>query len=510
MVRYFREVGIDQPKAWTYGQDAYEGSVFTLTGVTAVPATDYVLWVAIAESGKEYSESDLLVAECSTITLTPGGSTTVVASEPEVVTLEIVTELTAAGAESIYYKYLTVADANKYTDDASRADFLMQNGMSVKESTAIAKLSESGIKAKPSTKYVLFALAADAEGKYGPVLVLECSTTEIMYNDIQVNLSILRNDPGNVVVSVDSEGTDEFVYWIGRTSDNTWKSSTYLGGSVETAQAYIYLNSTQYRITSVMEKYPIVNGHFVLTDLPVSEEHVIIVMGKAADGTFSQAASLFFEPSPVSLGQIVKTTDAEWAQATSQVKVDFIPEAFAPASGFMPGDYAYYLTLPLNYTAYVVSGTYAYFEAYGINLEKYMIEVITAADSKMDTSIIVDPSKDYPYDSDFYHFPHGSAQYGYRPGAAVIWASQEFHDKICPGHEEKTEITANGKKVPCTTLIYLNNGEQIKFKQPNAIASTSEVIDRVFVLLQDLDGNCYEPIVFDVPIEGFLNASVPE
>ena len=63
-----------------------------------------------------------------------------------------------------------------------------------------------------------------------------------------------------------------------------------------------------------------------------------------------------------------------------------------------------------------------------------------------------------------------------------------------------------GYQVEVTHLININDGNPIEFRQPQAIASTQEVIDKVFVVCQDTDGNCYEPFVIDVPVEYFQNA----
>ena len=104
------------------------------------------------------------------------------------------------------------------------------------------------------------AVASDADGKYGEVLTLEVSTTEIAYNNLTVDIALEANDPGNVVLSVSAKDATDIIYWVGRTADNTWKSSNYLGGKLETAEAYMYLNSTNYKITSVME-----HSHMVLS-----------------------------------------------------------------------------------------------------------------------------------------------------------------------------------------------------------------------------------------------------
>ncbi|MBO5862235.1 MAG: hypothetical protein J6Q88_03760, partial [Bacteroidales bacterium] len=293
----------------------YNGSVFDFAGVEAESGTAYVAWIAVAEEGKQYTEADVIVCEFSTLTLTPGGNVKVTAGEPVCTTLDAVVSLTAPGAETIYYSFLTAADAKRYADDSAKAMYLFESGNSVKETSVEVKLSDSGIKTKPQTDYVLFAVGSDADGKYGEVLTLECSTTAIAYNDLQVKIDIVRNEPGDVHLSISADDAVGFIYWIGKTSDNTWKSSNYLGGSAEKAQAFMYVNADHSRITSLMSKYPIVDGTIVMSDLEMSQDYVMVAMAKAEDGSYSKATEFRFVPRAVSIGNVVYSTDPKWAAA---------------------------------------------------------------------------------------------------------------------------------------------------------------------------------------------------
>ena len=495
----------------------YQGSVFEYAGVTAEPATDYVAWIALAEDGKTYSEADVVVCEFSTLKLEAGGAVKVTPGEAAVTALDVTVPLSAEGAETLYYSFMTTSDAKKYADDEARASYLLENGVSVSDTSAEAKLSETVTKTKPSTTYVLLAVASDSEGKYGEVLVKEYTTTEITYNDLKVNLDILANDPGNVVLSISADGAEGFLYWVGKTSDNTWKSSNYLGGSAETAEAYMYLNSTHNRIVSVMEKYPVVDGTITMTDLEMKQDHVIVAMAKAADGTYSRAVEFRFTTRAVSIGTIVEASDPKWAAA--EPKIDFILESFAPAAGMMSGNYAVNITLKEGYTGYVLLGTDAYFTegdaTVQVSVEDKILAVMEYSNVKRDVGIVVDESAwatlGYPYGYEFYHFPHGSPSWGNRPGSAVIWGSREFHDSKCDCLENpKTTTVAGGVEVPVTQVVYFNDGTPVTFTQPSAIGSTTEVIDRVFVVCQDLEGNCYQTFEFDVPFEYFANAAPQE
>ena len=495
----------------------YEGSIFEFAGLTAEPATDYVAWIALAEEGKTYTEADVIVCEFSTLKLEAGGAVKVAAGEAQATALDVIVPLTAEGAETLYYTFMTTSDAKKYADDEARASYLLENGVSVDATSVEARLTEVLSKTKPSTEYVLMAVASDKDGKYGEVLVGNYKTTEVVYNDLEVKLELVSNDPGNVAISVSAEGAEGFLYWVGKTSDNTWKSSNYLGGSAETAQAYMYLNPTHNRLTDVMNRYPVVDGLMTLTDLSMGVDHVLVIMAKAADGTYSKAYELRFKTRAVAIGTIVTSDDSKWAAA--EPVIDFIEESFYPASGMMSGNYSVNVTLPEGYTGYVLLGTDAYFtegdaEAV-VSVEEKILSIIEFTDVKRDVGIVVDEDAwgtlGYPYGYEFYHFPHGSPSWGNRPGAAVIWGSREFHDSRCDCLiNPKTTTVAGGVEVPVTQVVLFNDGTPVTFTQPSAIGSTTEVIDRVFVVCQDAEGNCYQAFEYDVPFELFASATPKE
>ena len=491
---------------------SYEGSIFTLTGVEAAPATAYVAWVAVAEDGKTYSESDVVMCEFSTLKLEAGGSVNVAAGEQTVTALDVVVPLTAEGAESIYYSFMAKSSANSYADDEAKVTYLFEKGTSVKSTAVEARLTDFISKTKPATSYVMMAVASDKDGKYGQVLTLEVATSEITYNDIVVNVELLANDPGNVVLGVSAKDATDFIYWVGRTADNTWKSTNYLGGKLETAEAYMYLNSDNYKITSVMASYPLVDGKITLTDLTVDVDYVIVAMAKDANGVYSHGTMLKFVPNPVALGNVITKEDPKWEAA--RPTVTWLTDKFQPSTGMMSGQYGCTVLLPENMTGYVLLATdNALCEsdvAYELERDAKIIKVMVEADHRRDSDL-PDPAIDpeewpnymWPDGSIFFHHEHGHPLFGY----GIIWASREVHQELCGGdHEGVKPGKANGKDIDVTHVLLFNDGNPIEFRQPSAIASTEEVVDKVYIVLQDLDGNCYETYVFDVPIEYFVPA----
>lgn len=488
---------------------SYEGSVFSFYDVEAEQATEYVAWIAVAEEGKTYTEADVVVCEFSTLNLSAGSSVAVSAADVKATAIDVAVKLEAPGAEAIYYSYLTESNAKKYTDNESRAMYLFENGLSVKAASAQTRLTDVIAKTKPETRYVLMAVASDPDGKYGDVLVYDCATTSIEYNDMVVEISIAKNDPHDVVLNISAEGAEGFVYWVGKTSDNTWKSSNYLGGNAENAQEYIFVNRDQYRITSVMERYPVVDGTISLTDLDMDVDHVIVAMAEDKDGGLSKATEFRFVPRAVAVGNVVYSSDPKWAEATPGV--EWLPEKTYAAAGQMSGQFGFTITVPAGFTAYVLSGTESYLndgdEFLVLTPEEEIVKIIQMVDKKRDSQITIDydlwEEKGYPYGYEFYHHEHGNPLFG----NVVIWASQEFHDSMCGcDGNHMSKLVVNGVEVDVHNEIHINDGKPVEMRQPYAVGSTTEVIDKVFVVCQDLDGNCYEPFRVEVPVDLFLNA----
>ena len=487
---------------------SYNGSVFTFAGVEPQPSTEYVAWFAVAEDGKTYTEADVIVREFSTLNLTAGSSVAVKADNVEAGAFDVVAHLNAAGAENIYYTFLTAANAKKYADDQAKANYLFESGMYAKAESVVAKASDVIAKVKPETDYVLFAVATDKDGKYGEVLTLDCKTTSLQYNDLSVEISLAYNDPNNVQLNISTKGGKavDYVYWVGKTSDNTWKSSNYLGGNVETAQVYMYLNPTNARLAEVARKYPIVDGVIKMTDLAYGENHVIVAMAKDESGLYSKAAEFRFVPRAVAIGTVVLSSDPKWAAA--KPTIDWVEERFMQSTGTLSGSYGFTVTLPAGFTAYVLAGTDNYLndgdETLVLTPEEKIIKIIQYVDRPRDWHLTTSDDWVWPHIGYVhYHSEHGAPLWG----NSIIWASMEYHDSVCDcGGNYVETVDMQGHSVEVTHVININDGNPVEFRQPQAIASTEEVVDRVFVVCQDLDGNCYQPFEFDVPVEIFQNA----
>lgn len=483
----------------------FSGSIFDFTGVKAEQATEYVAWLAVAEDGKTYTAADVVVCEFATLNLAAGSPVKVEASAAEESVSDVKISLIAAGAEKIYYSYVTAAVAKTLATDEDKADYLFVNGIAVEGEAVEAKASEV-IEVKPATSYVFLAVATDDTGKYSEVVTVECKTKAIEFNDLKVVLSLERNDPGNVVVSISAEGAVDYLYWIGRTADNIWKSANYLGGSAGKAQNYMYANAGHERFTSVMEAYPVVDGTITMNDLVANVGYVIVAMAKDKDGMYSKATALRFTPRDVAIGEVVLSSDPKWEAA--RPTIEWIPSKFEPSTGMMSGKYGFYVTIPEGFTGYVLAGTDDYLTEGNpqlkLSVEDKILKIIEYTDKHKDSDYIVDydlwGEKGWPYGSEFYSFEHGDPLFG----NVVIWASKEYHDSVCDcGHPYVGTRMYNNVEVEVKFMLHLNDGTPLEMRQPYAVGSKTKVVDKVFVVCQDLDGNCYEPFVINVPVEYF-------
>lgn len=472
----------------------YTGSVFDFFDMTASADTEYVVWFAVAENDKEYTEKDIIVYDFATMTFVSGGSINVTPGEIVAGPKNIEVPLSAEGAYAVYYSFLTTANASKYADDAAIAEYLINNGKTAYEPTLNVKLSDFITSIKVETEYVLFAIAVDASGKYGSVLNAKYSTTPIIYNDLVVELSIAKNDPYDVVIDIATTGGEavEYLYWVGRTAETFWKSTTYLGGSVETAQAYMFLKPTDYRLVDMATKYPVVDGSIKMTDLALKANYVIVAMAKDAHGGYSKAAELKFTTRSVSLGDIVYATDPRWEE--SKPVLNWLPEKFE-YSAQLTSHFAFTYDCPDDMTAYVLCGTQSYIDDGGtitdMTIEDVLLKVIESVDKPTDRDILWDEKLWEETGSQdawkWFRYQHGSPLFG----NAVVWAVEPDAHANCQACASYT----GGLDV-----ITYHADEEIEFRMPYAKGEGD--VDKVYIALKK-GNDFYEVYVIDVPDEYF-------
>ena len=495
---------------------SYAGSAFNFveTDVEAVPSTEYVSWVVVIEEGKAvYTADDILSVGFKVTELGEGGKINVVAGEPVAEPTEITLSVSAPGAEMIFYNFVKYKDLPNYGDKEKQVQRLIKEGKYVNGSSATVKLSDvfGPSVRQPSSDFGFYALAIDSDGKYCDVLVAEYSTAPIPFNNLDVVLELVSNNPNDVKVKIStaSGSAASYIYWIGASDHSTWTSQNYLGKSAETAESFMAMNPTHTRLTSVAKDYPIVDGVISMTDLALKKEHVVVAVAVDAQGMTSHAEVLTFKTRGVNIGNVVLKSDSKWSSA--KPTVEWLDQYFYAAVGQMNGQYGFNISIPTGYTAYVLAGTNSYItkddvgDLSIISPEDMIETVIEYVDNKRDWHLTTSDNWEWPHIGYVhYHSYHGAPLYG----NSIIWASQEYHDSVCDcgGTFDKTTVM-QGHEVVVHHIININEpGKKFEFRQPQAIGSTEEVVDRVFVVCRDLNGNCYETFVIDVPVAKFQNA----
>ena len=491
----------------------YAGSAFEFVETDIVPATntEYVAWVVVAEEGKTvYTEDDVLSISFKMTELTAGGSVNVTVADTLVESTDITLELSAPGAEMIFYTFAKYSDIPNFT--GKEAEKLIEKGKMIDGSSATVKLSDviSASYRTPETDYGFYAMAVGEDGKYGEVYVAELQTSSIPYNDLQVVLELVSNSPNDVTVKISTtSGTpDGYVYFIGKADNSTWTSPNLLGGTAESAGRYMAMKPNDTKLKAIANAYPIVDGLINMKDLALKTDYVVVAVAKGS-GLTSRATLLQFKTRGVDIGNVVTSDDAKWAAA--RPTVEWLDRYFMAGQGQMSGAFGFNISIPQNYSAYVLSGTNTYItkdevgDLSTVSVDDMIETIIEYVDHARDWHLTISDDWVWPHIGYVhYHSQHGAPLYG----GSIIWVSQEYHDSVCDcGGTFDATVTMQGHEVTVHHLININEpGSVFEFRQPQAVGSTEEVIDKVFVVCRDLNGDCYEPFIFDVPVEKFQNA----
>ncbi len=496
----------------------YSGSVFDFTGVTAVENTGYVAWFVMPQDGRKYVAADVITRKFSTLPLAPGSSVSVVAGEPEISSADVAVTLTATGAEKIYYAYFETRMLPSFATEDEKAQYIMAYGRVVPGETAQARATDCVATVKPEMDLTLIALASDATGKYSEVIRHDWTTEEAEFLELTVQLEIIANGPDEVKASISTAGGEavDYIYWIGKTSSATWTSSTQMNKNAESASVYMAENAHLTKFANAKRDYPIVDGVISMKDLDyintstkMVEKYVIVAMAQDAAGLYSKATVLEFLPHSVDLGTIVPSIAPAWTAAKNATNVNFLQQTFYN-SGEIGWMYSFDVTVPQDYTAYIVSANDTWFTAgdssVEVTKEEKMLTMISIyADKRRDTERYYDTDNnpETPKEAFYYTHEHGDPS----NGSCVIWANEEFHDKTCRSEtcEGTRDVEGTRYDNPGTIhhMVYYNDGEPKRLTGSSSVGNTGVVFDKVYIVLQDLDGNCYEPIEYGVPYDWF-------
>ncbi len=287
----------DAKKVSTTTFDADQKFSISITGLNPNVRYNYCLIVKVKSEeiyGKLESFTTLLLLE-------EGGNLDVSFGEVKVGPSTISVPVESKGASMIYYALLNNSDGYRYSSsevpDAEKFQKMKENSfVSVKGSAATASFS----KLNPSTSYWVYAVAVDADGKYGPVTCVSGKTEALVYdNSISLKVEMLERTAKKMVLKVTSTGGDlsDYIYWTGRITDPFWANSTHCGGTYRNAQKYMALNPDDENITRAMNKYG-----------PLKEDGTIVIEGLTMETDYAFAILEKGEKNYSPIGYIKVTT----------------------------------------------------------------------------------------------------------------------------------------------------------------------------------------------------------
>ena len=362
-----------------HAETEYKGSFLALVDPNRSkldPDTDYVMWYINETSLPNIRVDNVLSWDLKTAAFAEGGSVAVAVSDVVVEYTSINMTLNSNGHIAMYYALVPDYEATAYPTDTLAIDMLTRDGGHTYSDEAV-KVEFTG--AAAGTKLVLFAVAVDANGKYGKVLKQEYTTKEFVYNDLALALNLVDYKIDNTRVEVACEGAAKYVYVYAPLKSSEW--TEIYGGTKKKIGEYMIANEGNSRICDTsLDKYALVEGAICISNLEMGVEYGLVVMAVDAEGGYSKPEAIYFTPI-ANIGDVVKRADANWEEGKPSIKVieyDHNPHLFTMFSWeFIPGPHtrAYSAAMwPANFVN----------EDLGTNVdtvEKLIAELISSCDT---------------------------------------------------------------------------------------------------------------------------------
>ena len=232
-------------------------------GTQLDPASEYVLWYINENAFPNILESDVYTWNLTTSAFAEGGSVEANVSNLVIEYTSVSMTLNSEGHIAMYYNLMPSYMATAYANDQAVINMLTTEGQKTYSSEAV-DVEFTG--AEADTKLTLFAVAVDANGKYGKVLQQEYTTKGFVYNDLSLAVELLEYKIDNSRISVACEGAEKYVYVYAQTSSAEW--TDVYGGSKKKAGEYMIEFAGDSRICDTSnEKYALVDGCICLSNL---------------------------------------------------------------------------------------------------------------------------------------------------------------------------------------------------------------------------------------------------
>lgn len=529
-------------------------------GVTPASEQTYISWVIPVNEAGKYTDANIIYKEFTLNPVTAGGSTTVTAASEGVAAdrVSLSVPVTSEGATRLYYVFLTSTQAKRYQNNAEA--YLLKYGTII--DAASADVKAEGLEPGTEYSLFVMSTDRDGKYGKATIASYTTSPLVYNDLEVTLALESVSKSTATATVSVAGGNAEDYIYWVGSKNDPDWVNAegATVAEKVAAIQKRIALYPEE--VEKLKYTHPLENGVLSLNGLKGGTLHYVVLCAKDASGNYSLAGEVSFTTLSVNLGTVVREGSTEWANAKSQIDIKWHENAFNPASASgMFAYYSFEIKCPTNYTAYILCASDEYFSNNpNINtMDDRIIEMELECSAKTDPSkVTVDENGEYLQEPDWvdddgvthtgtlmniYDFcVHGCPMEGY----VTYFATGMHEGDNCPAWESGAcsnyqyaiqhitkrhtidyykQYVKDTRGNDCRTqatidrvaqdlyeayypfykdaqpLLYVNDGEYLKMAAPYASGLDEEgnVVDDVFVVLKDAQGNYYEPMKFEVP-----------
>lgn len=477
--------------------------------------------------------------------------------EPELTRTSISVSVKSPGAGGLYYWYTTkrkaqnaepeaIIDEGQYIDGEEGVALLSGMNPASKKSLAVVAVDKNGM---PGPVESLIDIET---------LPLVYNDLVVTIEDGEIG-----NKKASFPITITGGAVSDVIFWVGKDTDEFWTLSKYCGKDQEKGQKFMALYPDDNNIVRSMSQHSYENGILKLNSLAGDKNYILLVMAKdAATGEFSKVGLKAFHTMPADLGTVVVTDSDKWKAAKDAITINWHEEKFRKSENSnLFAFYAFDFSCPSNMTAYVscMSEDYYFGESSEFKtMADRIIEIENYCSRKYQPSRVPENEKGELIEEPNWVDDNGNVHTGFlmtvydyyvhgypRNGFATYFAAGSHGEDNCTAWEATCETMVESEKAlkdyltldywidrvksirgrDCTKpdvirksaqdlydayypyykdskpLIYFNEGQPLYMEQHNASGPNDDgvVIDAVVVVLKDLQGNYYEPMVFNVP-----------
>lgn len=544
----------------TYNGSAFEfPSAKANESVNLVSEGTYISWVIPVSEVDAYTQDNIVSQEFTLKAIVAGGSTTVEAKTATVDRVSANIPVESEGAERIYYSLLLSKDASRYA--GQETTYLLKKGTIIDAASTVIKVEE--LEPGTAYTLFLMSVGADGKYGAATTTSFTTDALVYNDLVVSVEATEVGQNTAKATVSVTNGEAVDYIYWLGRKTDELWvKGGDTNAKKIEYIQKRLALYPNDSQFQRIKYNNPIENGILSMSDLKGEAEHHLVILAQDESGKYSKAEHVMFTTLAVDLGTIVVTESEAWTLAKNQVQISWNKNSFIlTENSDVPAFYSFEIKCPTNLTAYILCMSDEYFDENPEieTVEDKIIDIELQCSRKYDADRVpMDENHQYLQDPDWvddngethegalmnvYDFyVHGYptngfatyfAQDSHKMGNCTAWEDGACYNynyaiasiekrhsldyyveyvKRTRGNYCKTDATIN--KVAqdlyeayypyykdAQPLIYINNGDYLHMENHYASGLDDEgnVIDDVYIVFKDAQGNYYEPMKFEVP-----------